>query len=97
MNKICNYNIIVSPAITEKTTLASENNQVVFNVLLSASKCEIKKAVEDLFEVKVVAVNTLLRKGKTKRFRNHLGKQSNVKKAFITLAKGQSIDVETGL
>ncbi|MGI9353644.1 MAG: 50S ribosomal protein L23 [Rhizobiaceae bacterium] len=97
MNDIRNYDVIVSPVITEKSTMASEDNQVVFNVARDASKPEIKKAVESLFGVKVTAVNTVLRKGKVKRFRGHLGRQSDVKKAFVTLAEGQSIDVTTGL
>ena len=92
-----NYNIIHSPAITEKATLLSEANQIVFNVAGSASKPEIKKAVEELFNVKVKAVNTLVRKGKTKRFRGIRGRQSDVKKAIVTLVDGQSIDVTTGL
>ena len=97
MSEIRNYDVIVSPVITEKATVASEVNQVVFNVARDASKPEIKRAVEALFGVKVVAVNTQLRKGKVKRFRGHLGKQSDVKKAFVTLAEGQAIDVTTGL
>ena len=97
MSDIRNYDVIVEPVITEKSTLAAEDNQVVFNVARDASKPEIKKAVEALFGVKVTAVNTQLRKGKVKRFRGHLGKQSDVKKAFVTLAEGQSIDVTTGL
>lgn len=92
-----NYNIIRAPAITEKATLLSEANQVVFNVAGTASKPEIKKAVEELFNVKVKAVNTLVRKGKTKRFRGIRGRQSDVKKAIVTLEDGQSIDVTTGL
>jgi len=92
-----NYNIIREPAITEKATLLSEANQVVFNVAGTASKPEIKKAVEELFNVKVKAVNTLVRKGKTKRFRGIRGRQSDVKKAIVTLEDGQSIDVTTGL
>ena len=92
-----NYNIIRAPSITEKTTLLSEANQVVFNVAGTASKPEIKKAVEELFNVKVKAVNTLVRKGKTKRFRGIRGRQSDVKKAIVTLEDGQSIDVTTGL
>ena len=91
------YDIIRSPVITEKSTLLSENNQVMFNVAKSATKPEIKKAVEALFEVKVSAVNTLNRKGKTKRFRGIKGRQSDVKKAIVTLEEGQSIDVTTGL
>lgn len=97
MSEIRKYDIIVSPVITEKATLASEANQVVFNVARDASKPEIKKAVEALFGVKVTAVNTTMRKGKVKRFRGHLGKQSDKKIAFVTLAEGQSIDVTTGL
>jgi large subunit ribosomal protein L23 len=92
-----NYDIIRSPAITEKATLLSEANQVVFNVAGTASKPEIKKAVEELFSVKVKAVNTLNRKGKVKRFRGIRGRQSDVKKAIVTLEDGQSIDVTTGL
>ena len=91
------YDIIRSPVITEKSTLLSEHNQVMFNVAKSATKPEIKKAVEALFEVKVSAVNTLNRKGKTKRFRGIVGRQSDVKKAIVTLEEGQSIDVTTGL
>ena len=91
------YDIIRSPVITEKSTLLSENNQVMFNVAKTASKPEIKAAVEALFEVKVSAVNTLNRKGKTKRFRGIVGRQSDVKKAIVTLEDGQSIDVTTGL
>lgn len=97
MSDIRNYDVIVSPVITEKTTMAAENNQVVFNVARDASKTEIKRAVEGLFGVKVKAVNTVLRKGKVKRFRGHLGKQNDKKIAFVTLADGQSIDVTTGL
>tara|TARA_R110002012_G_C11251238_1_gene566739 strand:+ start:181 stop:474 length:294 start_codon:yes stop_codon:yes gene_type:complete len=97
MTDLRHYDVIVSPAITEKATLASEQNQVVFNVARTATKPEIKAAVEALFGVKVTAVNTLLRKGKVKRFRGHVGKQIDVKKAYVTLADGQSIDVTTGL
>ena len=97
MTDLRHYDVIVSPAITEKSTMASEQNQVVFNVARKASKPEIKAAVEALFGVKVTAVNTLLRKGKLKRFRGTVGRQSDVKKAVVTLADGQSIDVATGL
>lgn len=97
MTDIRHYDVIVSPVITEKSTTASENNQVVFNVAKSANKTEIKAAVEALFGVKVKAVNTLVRKGKVKRFRGVIGRQSDVKKAVVTLAEGQSIDVTTGL
>ena len=97
MSDLRNYDVIVSPVITEKSTMASESNQVVFNVARNATKPEIKKAVEALFGVKVKAVNTLLRKGKVKRFRGIKGKQNDVKKAVVTLDEGQSIDVTTGL
>ena len=97
MTDLRHYDVIVSPAITEKSTLASEMNQVVFNVARTATKPEIKAAVEALFSVKVTAVNTLVRKGKLKRFRGRPGRQSDVKKAVVTLAEGQSIDVATGL
>lgn len=91
------YDVILSPVITEKSTEASENNQVVFRVKRDASKPEIKAAVESLFSVKVTAVNTLVRKGKVKRFRGVKGRQSDVKHAVVTLADGQAIDVTTGL
>ena len=97
MTDLRHYDVIVSPAITEKSTMASEQNQVVFNVAKKASKPEIKAAVEALFGVKVMAVNTLVRKGKIKRFRGTIGRQSDVKKAIVTLADGQSIDVTTGI
>ena len=91
------YDIIVSPIITEKATIASENNQVVFKVRRNATKPQIKAAVEQLFDVKVTAVNTLLRKGKRKVFRGMRGVQQDVKKAVVTLADGYRIDVTTGL
>ncbi len=91
------YDVILSPVITEKATMASENNQVVFRVAPSATKPEIKQAVEMLFNVKVKAVNTINRKGKVKRFRGILGKQSDIKNAVVTLEDGHSIDVTTGL
>ena len=97
MSKYSNYDIIRSPVVTEKSTLASEHGQVVFDVAIDATKPQIKEAVEGLFAVKVKAVNTLVRKGKTKRFRGTVGRQSDVKKAIVTLADGQSIDVATGL
>ncbi|CAM5604874.1 50S ribosomal protein L23 [Mesorhizobium sp. NPDC059054] len=97
MTDLRHYDVIVSPAITEKSTMASEQNQVVFNVAKKASKPEIKAAVEALFGVKVTAVNTLVRKGKVKRFRGTIGRQGDVKRAVVTLADGQSIDVATGL
>ncbi len=91
------YEVIRAPVVTEKSTLASEHNQVVFRVPLNASKPEIKIAVEDLFKVKVKAINTLRQKGKLKRFRGKLGKRSDVKKAYVTLEEGHSIDVTTGI
>lgn len=91
------YDVIRAPVITEKSTIAGENNQVVFKVALDADKKIIKEAVEALFNVKVKAVNTLRRKGKTKRFRGVPGKQNDIKKAIITLEDGHAIDVTTGL
>ena len=94
---ISHYDVIRSPVITEKATIAAENNQVVFNVAKTATKPEIKAAVEALFKVKVEAVNTLVRKGKVKRFKGFVGKQNDVKKAIVTLAEGHRIDITTGL
>ena len=90
--------VLVGPVISEKATyVAEKNEQVVFQVMRDANKLEIKAAVEALFGVKVTAVNTTVRKGKVKRFRGIVGRQSDVKKAIVTLAEGQSIDVSTGL
>ena len=91
------YDVIRSPVITEKATILAENNQVVFTVAKTATKPEIKAAVEALFKVKVTAVNTLVRKGKVKRFKGFVGKQNDVKKAIVTLAEGHRIDITTGL
>ena len=91
------YNIIRRPIITEKATMLSEQNQFVFQVAIDATKPEIKVAVETLFNVKVEGVNTLVQKGKTKRFKGRPGVRSDVKKAFVQLAAGQSIDFTTGL
>jgi large subunit ribosomal protein L23 len=91
------YDVIVSPVITEKATLASDHNQVVFKVRKTATKPQIKEAVERLFDVKVESVNTLVRKGKNKVFRGVRGTQSDVKKAIVTLKDGHKIDVTTGL
>ena len=91
------YQTILSPLITEKATAMSERNQVAFRVTLDATKPEIKAAVEGLFNVKVLAVNTLVVKGKTKRFRGREGQRSDWKKAMVRLAEGQSIDLTTGL
>ena len=91
------YDIVRTPVVTEKSTMASQHNQVVFRVPLEASKPEIKAAVEGIFNVKVLAVNTIVAKGKVKRFRGAIGQRSDTKKAMITLAEGQSIDVTTGI
>ena len=97
MSDLRHYDVITSPVITEKSTLLSESNQVVFNVPKTATKPDIRAAVEHLFGVKVTAVNTMIRKGKVKRFRGRLGQQSDQKKAVVTLAEGDTIDVSTGL
>lgn len=91
------YDVVSSPVITEKSTLGSEHGQVTFKVPLSATKPQIKQAVETLFDVKVTKVNTLVTKGKTKRFKGIIGKRSDEKKAIVSLAEGQMIDVSTGL
>jgi large subunit ribosomal protein L23 len=91
------YQIIKSPVITEKATRLSEHGQYVFRVAIDANKPEIKAAVEGLFNVQVIDVNTLVQKGKTKRFRGRPGQRSDVKKAFVRLAAGQQIDFTTGL
>lgn len=91
------YDVIVKPVITEKATMASESGAVVFQVAKTASKPEIKEAVEAVFGVKVKAVNTVVTKGKVKRFRGRLGSRSDLKKAYVTLEEGNTIDVTTGL
>lgn len=91
------YNTILTPVITEKSTLGGEQGKVTFKVPLSATKPEIKAAVEGLFDVKVTAVNTVRQAGKQKRFRGKMGQRSDYKKAIVTLAEGQSIDVTTGV
>jgi large subunit ribosomal protein L23 len=91
------YDVILSPVITEKATTASERNQVVFRVANTATKPQIKEAVERLFDVKVKKVNTLVRKGKLKTSRGSRGFQSDVKRAIVTLEEGHRIDVTTGL
>lgn len=91
------YDIIRAPVITEKATMGSEYNQVTFKVPLDASKPEIKAAIEGVFGVKVTAVNTIVTKGKVKRFRGRVGQRSDAKKAIITLAEGNTIDVTTGV
>ena len=97
MSREAMYEIIRSPVITEKATLLTERNQMVFRVATDATKPEIKKAIETLFGVKVLGVNTLVQKGKTKRFKGRPGVRSDVKKAYVQLAEGQSIDLTTGL
>ncbi len=91
------YDVIRKPIITEKATMASENGAVVFEVAIDANKPQIKEAVEALFGVKVKAVNTVVTKGKVKRFRGAIGTRKDVKKAYVTLAEGNTIDVTTGL
>ncbi|SFR60095.1 50S ribosomal protein L23 [Litoreibacter janthinus] len=91
------YDVIRKPIITEKATMASEANAVVFEVAIEANKPMIKEAVETLFGVKVKAVNTTITKGKVKRFRGQPGKRKDVKKAYVTLEEGNTIDVSTGL
>jgi large subunit ribosomal protein L23 len=91
------YDVILAPVITEKATLLSEQNKVVFRVSMDSTKDEISAAIEELFKVQVLKVNTLITKGKTKRFRGRAGRRSDIKKAIVTLAEGQSIDVTTGL
>ncbi len=90
------YITLTRPVVTEKSMMGSQHGQVTFNVPLTATKPEIKSAVETLYSVKVTAVNTVLTKGKTKRFKGILGKRSDVKKAIVTLAEGQTIDVCAG-
>ena len=97
MSKLRHYDVIRNPVVTEKSTMASEHGQVVFDVAMDATKPEIKAAVEALFSVKVKAINTLVRKGKVKRFRGKLGVRNDVKKAIVTLVDGQSIDISTGV
>ena len=91
------YDVIRKPIITEKATMASEHGAVVFEVGIDTTKPQIKEAVETLFNVKVKAVNTTVTKGKVKRFRGRLGRRADVKKAYVTLEEGNTIDVTTGL
>ena len=97
MSREAMYEVIRAPLITEKATALSERNQVVFKVAINATKPEIKASVEALFGVTVIGVNTLIQKGKTKRFKGRPGVRSDVKKAYVQLAEGQSIDMSTGL
>jgi large subunit ribosomal protein L23 len=91
------YDVILSPVITEKATNASEHNKVIFKVAMDATKPQIKEAVEKLFDVKVKSVNTLRRRGKWKIFKGRVGRQSDSKRAIVTLEVGQRVDVTTGL
>ena len=91
------YDAILAPVITEKATVLSEQNKVVFKVAMDSTKDEIAAAIETLFKVNVTKVNTMIVKGKTKRFRGIMGRRNDVKKAVVTLAAGQSIDIATGL
>ena len=95
MSVLSAYDVILSPVITEKSSMMSEHNHVIFKVRRDATKTEIKAAIEQLFKVKVLAVNTLTRKGKTKHFRGVKGRQQDVKKAIVKLAEGEKIDVTT--
>ncbi len=92
-----NYDMLLFPIITEKSTLVAEENKIIFRVPLTATKPDIKEAVENLFKVDVTKVNTILVKGKTKRFRGQPGRRSDFKKAIVTLKDGQSVDITTGL
>ena len=91
------YDLIKKPVITEKATMAQENNAFVFQVSMDATKPQIKEAIENIFSVKVKAVNTTITKGKAKKFRGRAGERSDKKKAYVTLEAGNSIDVSTGL
>ena len=91
------YDVILAPVITEKATMGSEYNKVMFKVARTATKPQIKEAVEKLFDVKVKSVNTLIREGKVKAFKGRIGQQSDVKRAIVTLEEGHRIDVTTGL
>ena len=91
------YQVILKPLVTEKSTQLSEFNKMVFSVPLSATKLEIKSSIEKIFSVKVMTVNTILNKGKVKRFKGVLGRRSNTKKAIVTLAPGNTIDLSAGV
>ncbi len=97
MTKLAHYDVIRGPVITEKSTMVSEENKIIFTIAPHATKADVKAAVEALFKVKVTNVNTLVRKGKNKRFRGVKGRQGDSKRAIVTLAEGQMIDVTTGL
>ena len=91
------YDIIRKPIVTEKSTMASESGAMVFEVDIDATKPQVKEAIENLFNVKVKTVNTLILKGKTKRFKGTLGRRKDIKKAYVMLEEGNTIDVNTGL
>ncbi len=91
------YQIILNPLVTEKSTQQSEFNKMVFSVPVNATKIEVKSSIEKIFSVKVTSVNTILQKGKVKRFKGVLGRRSNTKKAIVTLAKGNTIDLSAGV
>ena len=91
------YQVILKPLVTEKSSLLSEYNKMVFSVPINATKLEVKSSIEKIFSVKVQAVNTILLKGKVKRFKGVLGKRSNTKKAIVTLAPGNTIDLSAGV
>ena len=91
------YDVVRKPIVTEKSTMASENGAIVFEVDMNATKLQVKEAIENLFNVKVKAVNTLISKGKVKRFKGKLGRRRNFKKAYVMLEDGNTIDVTTGL
>ena len=97
MTDLRSFDIIRGPVITEKSTRGSEHNQVTFRVALDSTKPDIKRAVEDLFSVKVTGVNTIRMRGKRKRFRGHWGRRSDFKKAIVTLADGETIDIGTSI
>lgn len=97
LSRAAMYDLILTPVITEKATMASEHNQVVFKVAIDATKPQIKQAIEGVFGVSVKAVNTIVVKGKKKMFRGRPGRRSDFKKAVVTLAPGQTIDVTTGV
>ena len=91
------YQIILNPLVTEKSTQQSEFNKMVFSVPVNATKLEVKSSIEKIFSVKVTSVNTILLKGKVKRFKGVLGRRSNTKKAIVTLAPGNTIDLSSGV
>jgi large subunit ribosomal protein L23 len=97
MNPERKYDVILAPWITEKSTAGSENNQFTFRVARDSTKIEIKSGIEELFGVTVTKVNTINMRGKVKRFRGRLGKRAAYKKAIVTIAEGQSIDITTGI